>query len=65
MDAVEFLKLETRMCRSFGSSCRGCPASGINNGYGYCCVNFYRNYPEKYVDIVEKWGLEHPENISN
>ena len=51
MDAVEYIKAEKRLCRSY-DNCIECPLTG-----DLCDRNFY---PEEHVAIVEAWAKEHP-----
>lgn len=60
MDAVEFIKTKARMTGSCGIDCRKCPIYDANNGTGLDCLEFMQKYPEKTVEIVEKWAAEHP-----
>ena len=65
MDAVEYLKEKARMTNSCGSQCNPvrCPLSSNNtaiNGIGLSCTLFEKRYPEKAVEIVEKWSKENP-----
>lgn len=57
MDAVEYLKVKTRMCDSL-KECGDCPLDKINNTDNINC--FDRHYEEEAVAIVEKWAAEHP-----
>lgn len=57
MDAVEYLKVKTRMCDSL-KECGDCPLDKINNTDNINC--FDRHYEEEAVAIVEKWSAEHP-----
>ena len=50
MDAVEYIKADKRLCRSY-ESCIGCPLAN-----GLCDPN---NDPEEHVAIVEAWAKEH------
>ena len=59
MDAVEFLKIESRMC-SEHTNCKECPVSSEKNGVGETCSYLRRFHTEKYVSAVEKWSKEHP-----
>ena len=57
MNAVEFLKLQRRICKQFGdSSCPDCPL------YGQCLTTSTNlDYDEEdVVDIAETWAAEHP-----
>ena len=56
MDALEFLKINIRMCER---GCDKCPADIRNNGYGVGCVSLKRANPEQYIKMVYKWGKEH------
>lgn len=57
MDAVEYLRVKTRMCDSL-KECGDCPLYKINNTDNINC--FDRNNEEEAVEIVEKWAAEHP-----
>lgn len=60
MTAIEYLKTKARMTNKCGIECYDCPLSFSNNGIGESCRALERNYPEKAVEIVEKWAKEHP-----
>jgi hypothetical protein len=65
MKAVEYLKEKARMTNGCGSQCNPvrCPLSSDNtaiNGIGLSCTLFEKRYPEKAVEIVEKWAKENP-----
>ena len=59
MDALEFLKIESRMCSKY-TDCKECPVSSEKNGVEETCSHLRRFYPKKYVSAVEKWSREHP-----
>lgn len=42
--------------------CSGCPLSSFNNGSSDMipCFAFEKFYPEKAIEIVQKWSDEHP-----
>lgn len=63
MEVMEFLKEKNRMCDEF--HCPDCPLYGANNGTGKMCTSLKKQYPEKYVSIVEKWSKEHPAKTKN
>lgn len=44
-------------------NCADCPLSHLNNGSGdtMLCSDFERIYPEKAIEIVQKWSDEHPQ----
>lgn len=68
MDAVEYLKDRTRMTKAGDGvhgglceiSCTECPLYDENNGMKVNCEKLETLYPEKLVEIVEKWAAEHP-----
>lgn len=65
MDAVEFLKENDRMCKTF-DSCSGkdggemCELYVKSNEKGLSCTDYTTTYPEETVKIIEKWAKEHP-----
>ena len=61
MDAVEFLKEKSRMCNTFNL----CDGEGYKETCelyreGLTCADYTNDYPEKAVEIVERWAKEHP-----
>ena len=61
MDAVEFLKEKSRMCNTFNL----CDGGGYKETCELCkegltCADYTNDYPEKAVEIVERWAKEHP-----
>lgn len=40
--------------------CADCPLGRLNNGVGVHCSDFETLYPEKAIEIVQKWSDEHP-----
>ena len=57
MDALEFLRERRRMCKSFGTSCDGCPLQG------HPCTSISSmndGYLERLLVEVEKWSKENP-----
>lgn len=65
MNAVEFLKENDRMCKTF-DSCSGkdggemCELYVKSNEKGLSCADYATTYPEEAVKIIEKWAKEHP-----
>lgn len=59
MDAIKFLQEKKRMCDSYWNFCTKCEIR--NQGNGLECEKFMKMFPEKTVDIVEKWAKEHPQ----
>lgn len=59
MDAVEFLVTRDRMCKSFNGRCNGCEVKK-RMGAGDVCINYMKQHPQEVVEIVERWGKEHP-----
>lgn len=56
MEALELFKIRERMCKQ---GCKNCPVSYTNNGFQIDCLVFMFSYPEKFVELTEKWGVEH------
>lgn len=52
--AVNYLRYNVEMCKGFGG-CIGCPLSIENNGTGKLCEDYQKDFPEKAVEIVQKW----------
>lgn len=59
MDAVEFLVTRDRMCGSFNGCCTGCEVYE-RMGTGEACIQYMAQHPQEVVEIVERWGKEHP-----
>ena len=60
MDAIKFLKEETRMCACFDVGCDGCPLNKENVKRTVDCNTFINKNPDIAVKIVEQWSKEHP-----
>lgn len=58
MDAVEFCRESTRMCKTY-SSCNECP---VKPDKGLCSLHCYNQAytAEQKVATVEQWAKEHP-----
>ena len=41
--------------------CSNCPLCSINNNKGQSCTAFEMLYPEKVIEIVQKWSDAHPQ----
>lgn len=41
--------------------CSNCPLCSKNNNKGLSCTGFEMIYPEKAIEIVQKWSDEHPQ----
>lgn len=41
--------------------CNNCPLCSNNNGEGLSCPTFEMYYPEKAIEVVQKWSDEHPQ----
>lgn len=69
MDAIKFLKERRRLLNSlgrtgekcYGVSCGECPFDKRNNGTNSYCGDFESDYPERTVEIVEKWSKKNPQ----
>lgn len=59
MNAIEYIEERSRMCQSYGSKCKGCPANFDNM---FCCgvAAISKLDAKEQVAIVEKWSAEHP-----
>lgn len=59
MNTYEYIMERKRMCDSFGSKCKGCPANFDNM---FCCglAAMSPLDTKKQIAIVEKWSAEHP-----
>ena len=44
-----------------GIDCSDCPLSSENNGTDIICTRIETLYPEKVIEIVQKWSDEHPQ----
>lgn len=61
MDAVKFIEERNRMCKSFGTKCKGCPAFNDNENEMNCEVSVMSTLDvTAQIAIVEKWSAEHP-----
>ena len=58
MTAIEYLKAQNRMTKKCGIDCDKCPLSSRNNEADCACLELEQDYPEKAVEIVEKWAKE-------
>lgn len=59
MDIIRYFELKKRMTNGC-KLCNNCPLSTQNNNLNRFCIDFEYEYPEKAVEIVEKWAEEHP-----
>ena len=41
--------------------CSNCPLCSNSNGEGLSCPEFEMYYPEKAIEIVQRWSDEHPQ----
>lgn len=41
--------------------CSNCPLCSNNNGEGLPCPEFEMYYPEKAIEVVQRWSDEHPQ----
>ena len=60
MDAIEFMKEKKRMCKSYSGCTDSCLLRKPMYENGLTCLGYCFKYPEKAVEIVEKWSAEHP-----
>lgn len=59
MDIIRYFELKKRMTNGC-KLCNNCPLSTQNNNLNRFCIDFEYEYPEKAVEIVEKWAEKHP-----
>lgn len=60
MDAVKYFKIKSKMTNGcHWENCGKCTLSNENNGMDKDCNDLEMLYPEKAIEIVEKWELEH------
>lgn len=50
-------RAENGLCKL---GCSNCPLCSGNNNKGLSCTGFEMLYPEKAIEIVQKWSDEHP-----
>ena len=68
MDAVKYFGEKKRMLNSLGGTggrchsvrCLDCPLYSMNNGIDAVCEELELLYPERAIEIIEKWSQEHP-----
>ena len=58
MNAFEYIMERNRMCDSFGSKCKGCPANFDDMFCGFAAMSTLNT--KEQIAIVEKWSAEHP-----
>ena len=69
MDAVKYFKEKKRMLNSLGRTegrcydveCSTCLFCSKNNGIGVGCGELELSYPERAIEIIEKWSQGHPQ----
>lgn len=57
---MNYLREFNRMCNSHEYRCRDCSMDRHNNGELRYCGSFIKEFPERAVEIVQKWSDEHP-----
>lgn len=63
---LNYIRERDRMCNSYIKSCNDCiksecPLKVTQNGITITCRRFESLYPEKAIEIVQKWSDEHPQ----
>lgn len=48
------------MTKNCGINCEDCPISSDNNKPCLHCEEFENTYPDKAIEIVQRWSDEHP-----
>ena len=61
MDAVKFIEERNRMCKSFDTGCKGCPAFNACEDELCCAVGQESTLDStEQIAIVEEWSAAHP-----
>lgn len=60
MDAIEYLKVRSRMTNDCNISCDKCLLGYDKNSRGVSCSGLETNYPKEAIKVVEDWSKEHP-----
>lgn len=68
MDTIKYFEEKKRMLNSLGRTggrcysvrCLDCPLYSRNNGIDAACEELELLYPERAIEIIEKWSQEHP-----
>lgn len=58
-ETARMTKTGTNACCSI--NCSTCPLYSSNNGTGFGCTKLEMLYPQKAIEIVQKWSDEHPQ----
>lgn len=59
MDAVKFIEERRRMCKSFGTTCKGCPAN-VDDDRCKFSPYFSEYGAAEQIKLLEKWVSAHP-----
>ena len=65
-NSLNYMREKDRMCSSYIKSCNDClesecPLKVTQNGITITCRRFESLYPEKAIEIVQRWSDEHPQ----
>ena len=60
MDVLEYFKIKKRMTNKCEMKCDKCLLGCNKNSRGVSCSGLETNYPKEAIQIVERWGKEHP-----
>lgn len=58
MDAVKFIEESRRMCKSFGTTCKGCPANVDDDRCKFGL--FWGDEAAEQIKLQEEWSAAHP-----
>lgn len=50
-----YLKYKRKMCKALTNGCYECLLSCKNNDTGDACMDYEEYFPEKSIDILQKW----------
>lgn len=59
MDAVKFIEEHRRMCKSFGNTCKGCPANIDDEMCKFSPYSSEYKAAEQ-IRLLEEWSAAHP-----
>ena len=54
-----YLKEKNRMAKNCEIACKDCPLGYVNNQTDLTCEEFENTYPDKAIEIVQRWSDEH------
>lgn len=55
-NVTTYFEEKARMTKHCKISCSICPLCGYNNGTGVSCYKFEQQFPDKAIELVQKWS---------